>query len=127
MTKSELKTGMVVTIVNGSQYVVYRNIACHYKDMAGKGVTDVLVGRLSWMSLDSFNEDLTCPTNKSSNIVEVAEIMHPIDLIDFNQHLDKTHTIWRLEENKHRQHKEKKQYTYAQLREILGEEFEVVG
>lgn len=119
MTKSELKTGHIVTFRNGERYMVFRN--CAPED-------DTIVeinGKLSWFPLKKYNEDLTfnryisaCDekTIKEWDIVKVEQCSHPYAFISKNYGTKKT--IWQL--------KEKKKYTYAQLKEILGEEFEIV-
>ena len=123
MTKSELKTGMIVVLANGKEYMVFKNA-----HMSVRATKDCLVATdrtASWFTLNSYNEDLTFKCEyrdhdgEKYNIVEVVEVFHPYSFIDPNMYKDKRTTIWRR--------KEKKKYTYAQLREILGEEFEVIG
>lgn len=120
MTKSELKTGMVVTLANGNNCMVFKDISTGHISSA-----DVLVDvddKATWLKLSNYNEDMThkdicC---KRYNIVEVVQIEHPYNLIKPNRAgYSNRKLLWKRPE--------KKKYTYAQLREILGEEFEVVG
>ena len=118
MTKSELKTGMIVVTRNGIQYMVFKDIKTSYTSSV-----DCMVAidhELSWELLSTYKEDLTHWRDKCWDIVEVIMVKHPYNLLRPNQknYTDRT-TLWKS--------KEKKTYTYAQLREILGEEFEVVG
>lgn len=119
MTKSELKTGHIVTLRNGEKYMVFRNCA-------PKNDTIVEInGKLSWLPLEKYKEDLTfnraittCDekTAKGWDIVKVEQCSHPYAFID--KKYGTKETIWSCTE--------KKKYTYAQLKEILGEEFEIV-
>jgi hypothetical protein len=120
MTKSELKTGMIVVLADGNKYMVFKNTQTHYA-----GDADIIVGihsRNSWHQLYHYNEDMTRKNREDSNwdIIEVIQIEHPYNLVKPDR-LDypRRKTLWKRHE--------KKKYTYAQLREILGEEFEVVG
>ena len=58
MTKSELRTGMIVTLRNGENYYVMLNTGLFFKREQ-----DILihkVGRdMGWMSLSNYREDLT--------------------------------------------------------------------
>lgn len=111
MTKSELKPGYVVQFRNGELRMVMPTQKQY-----------VLVAMKSecpfWSGLDNFDENLVNAYNDERTIVKVYGCS------------EFTTTIWGFE-RKHRkllwERSEKKQYTYAQLREILGEEFEVVG
>ena len=114
MNKRELKTGMIVVTREGKEYMVIRNLRA--KDMRE---TNVLVGveHSGYCFFSSFNEDLTANKgDRDFDIMEVFMIDYAADVIYNNK--ERT-LIWRR--------KEKKTYTYAQLQEILGTEFEVVG
>lgn len=120
MKKSELKTGMIVILANGSKHMVFRNASTSYDDCA-----DFLVNldkTCSWHRLSNYTENMEHVgyNNECLNVVEVIQVQHPYNLIEpYKTGYNKTKTLWKR--------KEKKQYTYAQLKEILGEEFEVVG
>ena len=120
MTKSELKTGMIVVLRNGKECIVFRDAATRYNDQNCLVATD---GADYWHQLSNYNEDLTFKSNieceHKFDIMEVITVFHPYAYIRPDYQKSSRVTIW--------QRKEKKKYTYAQLREILGEEFEVVG
>ena len=110
MTKSELKTGMIVTLANGSKCMVFRDAAHNFG-----GATDVIVkidGSRTWMDLYNYNEDMTIDKYTDLNIVKVEKVCHPYAFITPSYEEHKREILWTR----------KKQYTYAQLREILGEE-----
>ena len=111
MTKSELKPGYVVRYKNGETRMVMQT------------ETEIVLVQMEqanpfWSSLNGYDEDLTCQYADEFTIVEVYG------------HNRFTTTIWTFNPE-HRKllwkRHEKKQYTYAQLRKILGEEFEVIG
>lgn len=113
MTKSELKPGYVVKYRDGTLRMVmpldHGNILV---EMESKDPY--------WSGLEVFNEDLTC------NIVN----MRNCDIVEVYDYSKSRESIWNFDKDDREllwKRKEKKKYTYAQLREILGEEFEVVG
>ena len=115
MKKSDLKTGMIVTLRNGKQWMVYKNIQTQ------RNVDDVIVGidgSDNWNLLYHYNEDLTNKGYPDLDIVKVEEVTHPYAFVRLDYDADKRKVLWKR--------KEKKRYTYAQLKEILGEEFEIV-
>ena len=123
MTKSELKTGMLVELRNGELCMVFVNSTSIYTEKT-YSATDVMVAinrKYEWHKMESFNEDLThCDPYYKNDIVKVMRVQHPYCFPNPKMEgYDKTEIIW--------ERKEKKRYTYAELREILGEEFEVVG
>jgi hypothetical protein len=110
MTKSKLKTGYVVKYRDGTYRMVMK--------LTGGDAVVGMEGSLGWNYLESWNQDLTHQTIKSLDIVEVygysSSAASAFRFIKKERKL-----LWKRPE--------KKQYTYAQLREILGEEFEVIG
>lgn len=111
MTKSELKPGYVVRYRDGALRMVMplenENILVQmeYEDPY-------------WSTLRFHNEDLTCRDVPSCDIMEV-----------YGRSNTRT-SVWSFNKNDRKllwKRNEKKQYTYAQLKEILGEEFEVIG
>lgn len=110
MTKSELRHGYVVRYRSGE-----------YRMVMPLSDGDVVVGMecsLGWDYLKKWNQDLTNKHHKDLDIVEVygySKYQH--STLMFKK--EDRELLWKRPE--------KKQYTYAQLKEILGEEFEVVG
>ena len=111
MTKSELKPGYIVRYKDGNLRMVM--------DMRNERVLVEMKGAIPfWNGLDDYTENLESKSYDNLTIVEVYG------------HSSYPSSVWHFDE-KHRKllwkRNEKKKYTYAQLREILGEEFEVVG
>ena len=115
MTKSELKTGMIVTLANGKEYMVYKDVG--YVGAETKDVCIEISSSPSWLKLDNYNEDMTMPSYSALDIIQVIKSPHPYALLIPNFEKERREIIWT----------KKKRYTYAQLRDILGEEFEIVG
>ena len=114
MTKSELRTGMIVTTRNGYEYMVFLNTTIPSCEKDDSFV--VAHNGRNWNYLSRYNEDLTNNTWSSLDIVKVERPKNPWDLTTPNC---KTEVLW--------ERPKKKQYTYEQLKEILGTEFEVIG
>ncbi len=66
MTKSELKTGMVVRYRNGRLRLVLKDTEHQEKD--------VVVGVDGWLSLDEYDEDLTCLFHSDIDIMYVYNV-----------------------------------------------------
>lgn len=66
MTKSELKTGMIVKYRDDSLRMVMKDTEHAEKD--------ILVGINGWASLDEYNEDLTYPNYSDIDIMYVYNI-----------------------------------------------------
>jgi hypothetical protein len=117
MTKSELKTGMVVTLRNGEEYLVLKDIQTN----CACGDVIISLDAESWDDLASYKEDLTYEDDFESHwdIMKVSLLGHPKTIKDLKYMSENNHVLW--------QRNEKKRYTYAQLKEILGTEFEVIG
>ena len=84
MTKSELKTGMVVTLANGEELYVFKDYFANNKTQ------DVIVevnGNDCWHILNSYNENLTNKSYPEYNIVKVELVSHPYAMIrpDYNR------------------------------------------
>ena len=113
MTLDDLKTGMIVTIREGIQYMVYKDIKTQFD------CGDVIVnldGSNSWKKLSGYNKNLTHVAYPEDDIIKVEETTHPYAFIRTDYQADKRKVLW----------ERKKKYTYDQLKEKLGEEFEIV-
>lgn len=74
MTKSELKTGMLVVCKGGWKAIVLKGSDKEDRLIGGEGFTD-------WMPLGQYKEDLTCEECSIYNIIEVYEsIINSISL-----------------------------------------------
>lgn len=113
MTKSDLKTGMIITVKSGHKFMVYKDMNTAF------GLGDVVVdikGNDSWNYLSSYNENLTHMSHPNADIVKVEKVTHPYAFIRLGYEADKREVLW----------ERKKKYTYDQLKDKLGEEFEIV-
>lgn len=119
MTKSELKTGMIVTQRGGKKLTVYRNCVCSF----GSSIhNDVLVdaGVDCWHSLDYYTEDLR--SNKGYpefDIVKVELAHHPYDFNKYPHEAKVTKVLW--------ERSEVKKMTVAEVEKILGYKVEIVS
>ena len=116
MTKSELKPGYVVRYRCGDLRMVMQ------LDGYDKYVLIEMESKCPCFgNLQNFNADLTSKYGNGNDNVDIVEVYgfskSKNSAFKFDEH--DRELLWKR--------KEKKQYTYAQLREILGEEFEVVG
>lgn len=118
MTKSELKTGMVVTTRDGHKYRVYRNIATDYTNLSDKN-NDVLVSSLSnWLRLEHYNDNLMHELYKEYDIMKVELVNHPYDFIKDLDNVKIAETLW--------ERQEVKELTVAEISKLLGYEVKIV-
>lgn len=109
MTKSELKPGYIVRYRDGN----FRMVMPLENELI---LVEMVFEDPCYTTLTYHNEDLTCSGCPSCDIMEVYGLSAS------------RRSVWTLDKNdRELLWTRKKQYTYAQLREILGEEFEVVG
>ena len=115
MTKSELRTGMIVTLRNGDRYMVFRGIQTNYTN------EDVLVcpDETGWTRLESYNEDMTQKENRNDlfDIMEVWEADYPLYFMSSNKE-DHYFLIWEREEPK--------EMTMAEIEAALGYKIKIV-
>ena len=115
MTKSDLKTGMVVTVRDGKEYVVF-------KDSSSKdyGTEDLIVNGLgrNWTGLRSYNEDFS--RNDAYNnldIVKVEQANHPYSFMDLEYEKKSRKTLW--------ERKEPRTVTMEEVNAKFGEEVRI--
>ena len=102
MTKSELKTGYIVTLRNGNDYVVILDsVSDLYK-------CDIIVNsKLNvWDVLSVYNEDLTHFYSPSRDIVKVEEASHPYTFMDLNYDKGNRKLLWERKEMSSKSNKE---------------------
>ena len=120
MTKSELKTGMIVTRRDGQKLTVYRDCACSFNAIYHNNVF-VDASTKSWHSMESYSEDLSnnqgCP---EFDIVKVELPHHPYDFNRFPLNAEITKVLWECTEPK-------KKMTVAEIEKILGYKVEIVS
>ena len=122
MTKADLKTGMIVTCRNGYKYLLMFGTDNHYKDI-GIGhdtlsdwieicdYTDDLIYNGGYFAINDGRWDIV-KVEKTHTITDIRKWIINPDSVSLR-------VIWERPE-------EKKKYTYEQIKEILGEEFEIV-
>lgn len=118
MTKSELKTGMVVTMRSGKKYRVYRNVATNWTDYNSKEDGVFVRNSQSWDKFEYYNNDLTSKMNKNGDIMKVELVRHPYDFIKDVMDVDIIETLW--------ERKEAKEMTVAEISKLLGYEVKIV-
>lgn len=113
MTKSELKTGMIVTLRNGNKKQVYIDVVTNNLQNA-----NVITDGNTWSDLYHYNEDLTYKGSRELDIVKVAYVGFVIGL-HAGVESPVGNTIW--------ERKEPKKMTVAEIETILGYKIEIVS
>lgn len=119
MTKSELKTGMIVTRRDGKKLTVYRNCAC---SASHRIYNDVIVDASCecWHPLEYYTEDLINNNNfPEFDIVKVELVHHPYDYNKYPFDAKVVKVLW--------ERNEPKKMTVAEIEAILGYKIEVVS
>ena len=119
MTKSELKTGMIVTRRDGKKLTVYRDCACSFAHHIHYDVF-VDASTFSWEPFNSYAEDLTSKNGYNEfDIVKVELVHHPYD---FNRFPDDAHIeeiLWTRDGAK--------KMTVEEIENVLGYKVEIVS
>lgn len=111
MTKSELKTGHIVTYRNGEKRTVFKDTNRNPADFITDGHTHV--------NLNAYNEDLTCVFDSNRDIVKVENAHSPIT-IGFNPGaFAQLKTIWKRPIPK--------KMTVSEIEAILGYKIEIIA
>jgi hypothetical protein len=119
MTKSELKTGMIVTRRDGKKMTVYRNCVCSF---AHPSYNDVFVdaSALAWSSFDSYTEDLKSKFGYAEfDIVKVELVHQPYDYNKYPDYAKVDDVLWPQDNAK--------KLTVAEIESILGYKVEIVS
>lgn len=119
MTKSELKTGMIVTRRDGKKLTVYRNCACSFTHPSHNDVfVDASIS--SWSPFEHYTEDLISTHGyKEFDIVKVELAHHPYDFNKYPSFAKVDEIIWSRDEP----HK----MTVAEIESILGYKVEIIS
>ena len=102
MTKSDLKTGYIVTLRNGNDYVVILDsVSDLYK-------CDIIVNsKLNvWDVLSVYNEDLTNKEFKALDIIKVEIPYHPLAFQNVSYKNEKRKLLWERKEMSSKSNKE---------------------
>lgn len=123
MKKSELKTGMLVTLRNGDVGMVFRDIHTAYTISTNKA-KDIIIctkkdGEFSWENLDVYNDDMLARDDEFNwlDIVKVETIYHPFDIAKTLEEKQIVCPIFT---------REKRKMTVEEIENILGYEIEIV-
>lgn len=116
MTKSNLRTGMIVTHRNGDRRIVYNNI-CVQSVYDGESILMNSTG--VWCNLSNYHKDLTHKDFSELDIVKVAVIPR---VVDMHNPFDVTYTqtIWERPEPT-------KKITISEIEKILGYKVEIIN
>ena len=119
MTKSDLKTGMIVTRRDGKKWTVYRNCACAFSHQIHDDVfVDASIS--SWEPFEYYTEDLLNKSGRTElDIMKIELVHHPYDFNKFpcNAKVDKI--LWVRDDTK--------KMTVAEIESILGYKVEIVS
>ena len=117
MTKSELLTGMTVTLRNGERKIVYLKACSSYNP---EGMNILLGSTGFWGKLDNYNNDLTYNGDAQRDIIKV-EIPNVIyDLFYPLSETNRSEIIWERPEPR-------KKTTISEIEKILGYKVEIIN
>jgi hypothetical protein len=118
MTKSELKTGMVLTNRTGERFMFHNN--CVYSN-SGKFLyhTNILVSENgTWSMFEKYNEDLTHNMYSSMDVIKVEVLRHAKDI--WCAYTPENYvTIW--------ERPTPKKMTVSEIESILGYKIEIIA
>lgn len=114
MQKKDLKTGMVVTLRNGMEYVVFRDIDAVYlngvdEDKKKEGVLVSINNNWEWLSF--YKEDLSFSDLRSSDIIKVELPYHPYSYMNLGYCRNQRTILWE---------EKVKEFTIAELEKHFG-------
>ena len=96
MTKSELKTGYIVTLRDGNEYIVILNSEACRKSKDVSPEQDILLQNATkcWNRLSEYRENLTNIYFSSSDIVKVEKAPNPYSFIDLKHDKNLRKLLW---------------------------------
>lgn len=114
MKLSDLKTGMIVTLRNGDEYVVFRNFSDLYTES-----TSIICNGRSWNNLCYYSDGMKCSSlfGKMYDIVKVEVPYHPYSFFNLEHEREKRKIVW--EEGA-------KEVTMAEIEEKFGCKVKIV-
>jgi hypothetical protein len=120
MTKADLRTGMIITCKNGNEYLIVLNCSSDLLPWDSKEDNGVVINLddNGYFPLSTITNDLLdTGGNTDWTIIKVENLVSRYGFK--NPTTAKRELLWERPI-------EKKKYTYEQIKEILGEEFEIV-
>lgn len=114
MTKSDLKTGMRVTLRNGWTGIVF--LGCEFSQKWCQGIKDIYVfDNGSCQYFENINDDLT---GKDFKVLDIVKVEIPYNPGSIMHNDDGFSTVWIRQEPK--------LHTIAEIAKILGYPFKIV-
>lgn len=120
MKKSDLKTGMIVTLRNWNEYVVF--IDAQNTNMYDSGSVIVNASKFLWQRLKDFNEDMTNIREKKWDIMKVELASHPYCYMNLNNGRENRKLLWEREEVKEMTMEELEKHFGCKVKIIKGNE-----
>lgn len=123
MKKSELKTGMIVTLRNGNEYVFMKDFIVDDDYTMGSCNEGIIVNghKPSWSKMNHYDHNLKAITisDRSLDIMKVEIPNHPYAFTNIPYNRKYRKLVW--------ERKEVKQMTVAEIEAILGYKIEIVS
>lgn len=123
MKKSDLRTGMIVTLRNGNEYVFFKNFitTSDYSMRTSADGVFVYGQKKMWMMVSDYNNELLMKERGSSqfDVMKVEMVGHPYSFMDPTYEKNYRKLVW--------ERQEAKKMTVAEIEAILGYKIEVVS
>lgn len=107
MTKSDLKTGYIVTLRDEKEYIVILNPETCYTNKGLSAKQGILLRDTQhWDDLSNYNEDLTHFDFSFRDIIKIEKAPHPYAFIDLNYDKGNRKLLWERKEMSSKSNKE---------------------
>lgn len=131
MKKSDLKTGMIVEVRSGEEYVVFIDVCItqyvleNYIDQDKNNSLLIDSANNNWLDLGSYNENMCSDSGKSFDIMKIYIPYHPYGFMNVSYNKEKRHLIW--ERNTESTEESTKEVTMKELEKYFGYKIKIVG
>lgn len=95
MKLSDLETGMIVTLRNGEEYVVFRNFSDLYTV-----ATSIICNGRSWNNLCYYSDDMKCSSGCLENMHDIVKVeipYHPFSFFNLERERERRKLLWKEE------------------------------
>ena len=116
MKLSDLKTGMIVTLRNGDEYVVFRDFSDLYTE-----ATSIICNGKSWNNLCYYSDGMKCSSGCLGNMQDIVKVeipYHPYSFFDLTREKHRRKLVWKEESVK--------EVTMAEIEEKFGCKVKIV-
>ena len=116
MKLSDLKTGMIVTLRNGDEYVVFRDFSDLYTE-----ATSIICNGKSWTNLCYYSDGMKCSSGCLGNMHDIVKVeipYHPYSFFDLTREKHRRKLVWKEESVK--------EVTMAEIEEKFGCKVKIV-